>query len=74
MESGSWVESARFGRAVLLREEKQGWYSLRYEATHTATGETLWVYNCDDDVTFLDPPDNLSRYVLTLKGPYGKEP
>lgn len=70
---GCWIESKRFGPAVLI-EFNVDWAKLRYKATHLQTQETLWVGNTDDDVEFLRPADEQSRHVLTLEGPYGIGP
>jgi len=67
---GCWVRSWRFGECVLSRIENGVCY-LRYKAAHLATGKTIWVAIGDDKVKFLRPPNDLSKVVLTLEGPYG---
>jgi len=71
--SGCWIESKRFGPAVLIAIE-DGFFSLRYKAIHMASQQIIWVVSGDNDVTFLRPADDQSRSVLALEGPYGLGP
>ena len=73
LEPGCWIDSKRFGRAVLVTCVG-GIFRLRYKATHNGTGQTLWIANTDQEVTFVSPPDCMSRLVLSLDGPYGLGP
>jgi len=70
IKPGDWMTSARFGPCVCI-EDRGTYYTLRYEATHQASGKTLWVGNADEDCTPLRPADDQSRRILTLTGPYG---
>jgi len=67
---GCWIESKRFGPAVLISIQ-EGWFNLRYKARHLATQQTIWVGNADRGIKFLRPADEESKHVLTLTGPYG---
>lgn len=79
---GCWV-TTMWGPAVVTGFEHIGvfvdkptsdcWVHYRYEAIRD--GRTLWVGNSDrlDWVHYLREPDDVSAYVLTLKGPYGDE-
>lgn len=73
LQPGCWIESKRFGLAVLVTVE-DGWYKIRYEANHLATSTPLWVLNVDKNVKFKAPPDEKSKQVLAMEGPYGLGP
>jgi len=58
----------------VLLELKGNWASLRYEATHMATQQKIWVWNTDNKIKFLREADDQSKHVLTLTGAYGLGP
>jgi hypothetical protein len=71
---GCWVTSRRFGEAICI-EDRGDHYRLRYRAERLMPmGKVIWVANGDGkaNVTFLRPPDQVSRDVLALTGPYGE--
>ena len=71
MEPGCWIKSSRFGRAVLISVEDR-WFNLRYEAVHNISNQTIWVYNNDNEVKFIGPPDEQSKRILSLRRPYSQ--
>jgi hypothetical protein len=82
---GAWVET-RFGEAVVVSVSESQHASYRYHAHRCvyddegkAVGQEekgIWVLNGDyvEYLTFLREPDDASRHVLTLTGPYGEGP
>ena len=72
LEPGCWVNTTRYGECVLITHDTiQDRYVIRYEAEHMRSKQTLWVLNSLSEVTFSRPPDDVSRAVLALEGPYG---
>lgn len=81
---GCWVETERWGEAVVI-EMTPTHIGLRYRANrciHNAEGNAvgyegkdIWVANGENpwECKFLRPPDEVSRHVLTLRGPYGED-
>jgi hypothetical protein len=73
LEIGCWVETERWGPAVVT-----GWtdncVQIRYEAERCHDKATIWVANGENpwECHYLRPPDDVSRHVLTLEGPYGE--
>lgn len=67
---GCWVESRRFGKAVLISVEVDH-VVLRYKAKHLATGKDIWVLTRDGTCGYLNPPDDFSREVLAKTGTFG---
>lgn len=75
---GVWINAGIYGEAVCTGLLAEGWVAFRYEARRGSSGEgpALWVLNGVPmaECTFLRPIDRISRYVLTLQGPYGTPP
>lgn len=72
LEPGCWVQTG-WGPAVCI-EVRGEWAFYRYKADVPETEEVLWVANGDhlSAVKFIRGPDEKSRRVLTLTGPYGR--
>lgn len=69
---GCWVTTI-WGQAVVTRFDRWGNVEYRYQAERN--GKTVWVGNSHHPMYlhYLREPDDVSAYVLTLKGPYGDE-
>lgn len=72
-EVGCWIETCH-GPAVCTSYDPTKGVSYRYEAQRPGEDESIWVANGDvlSLVTYLRPADEQSRWVLTLRGPYGE--
>ena len=73
IKPGEWINSDNYGESVCTEVEGE-WIKLRYEAIRNSDGKAIWLGNAEhkNHVAFLREQDDVSQYVLTLKGPYGE--
>lgn len=73
LEVGCWINTEYHEIAVCTEIRDDGFVSYRYSADRVTDDAPLWVAKKEPagDVSFRRYPDDLSRHVLTLKGPYG---